>query len=194
MSDREYSLWTKILFATVAWALLMMFIPPTVIISPITVEITGSVIGFILAIGFTELIKLKEKRNRAKKIKDDIREEISEITELVEKDETMISFDIWEMAVSTGDVGLLDSDTRKDFGEFYRYVRYNHWYRETFRQYFGPENTQHAREVHRKLTDENREVIKLTGRKILENLESRSSESLGIQDSNNATTDKRKGS
>jgi len=184
MSNREYLSWRNIILVTLGWALLMIVIPPTVIFSPIAVEILGSMIGFILAISFTELIKLNEKKNRAKKIEDDIRGEISEIIELVEKTETMISFDIWEMAVSTGDVGLLNSDTRRLYSEFYRYVRYRRWLREAYLQFFGPENGQKDLEVHRKLSDINRQIIKLAGPLILEKTASLPDQE-GIAEDNN---------
>lgn len=73
MPRREYVIWSSLLIIIVSLAIVFILFPPIQELSPYAGDIIGSMIGFLLAISAAEIIKLDEKRDRAKKINEDIR-------------------------------------------------------------------------------------------------------------------------
>ncbi|TET11116.1 MAG: hypothetical protein E3J86_03705 [Candidatus Thorarchaeota archaeon] len=132
MRRRNYLTWGGLFLITLFLAMIFIFFPPLLPLSPYAGDILGSMIGFMLVMTFAEIVKLDDKRDRAKKIEADIRKEITKIAEEVRKDalHVFISMDIWDLAISTGDLALVDSKLHEDFMRFYEGTRTHNWIEE----------------------------------------------------------------
>ena len=170
MPRREYWIWGGAFGFSILFAVIFMLLPPTLTLSPFAGDIIGSMIGFMLAISFAEIIKIDEKSNRAKKINEDIREEISDNLETIDTVQHTLASDIWEMALSTGDIGLLDSDTRRLYNLHYRHVRYHRSILETM-SLTEPVAEQIVIDKHRELMLASKEIVVLTGEHALKEKE-----------------------
>ena len=119
MRKREYIPW--LIIAAVAIATIFYFIssPFVASYSPIVVEITGTMIGFLLAISVTELIKISEKYHRFKELVRGLVKEMRYILSILNDDVLWFDIDMWKMALSSGELGILDNELRDYFRTFY---------------------------------------------------------------------------
>ena len=166
MPSREDFIWGGMFSVSLFFGVYIIIFPPAQPLSPYAGDVLGSMIGFMLAISFAELVKLDDKRDRAKKIEADIRDEITDNLVIIDKVQHTLASDIWEMALSTGDIGLLDSDIRRLYSEHYRHVKYHRRILDTIAltEPVGNKN------VNDKLTElmlVSQETIRLTGERAL---------------------------
>ncbi len=86
--------------------------------TPITVEIVGLAIAFFIAISFSELIKTKDKQERRNELIDSFLVEIKSITRITEPT-ALMNIDMWAMAITSGELSILEKQIRSDFRKFY---------------------------------------------------------------------------
>lgn len=171
MPRREYLIWCSGFLFAIILAGIFIFFSPLVPLSPYAGDIFGSMIGFMLVITFAEIVKLDERRGRAKKTEEDILEEISEILNLIETGQDhIIPFDTWEMAVVTGNVGLLDSTKRRRYNEFYRYVRSHQVLTESYEQRRASIDSEAGAIWLKERKDVTTELLKRVGELVLEDM------------------------
>jgi len=96
--------------------------------APVTVEIIGTFIGFIVALSFAEIIKFKDSVIRGRELKNHFVKGMLDFLEFEANLENTKGFskipnEIWLTSISTGDLVLLDYPLRIAVSFFYDHAR-----------------------------------------------------------------------
>lgn len=126
MRKTEWVPWVLIIIVVSFLSLCFLSVTNFDAYTPITVEITGAFLGFLLAISFAEIIKLSEKRVREKDLLQSLISEMIPVvlhSDELKEGPNRISDDMWQMGLSSGDLTLFDSYKRNRFFGYYIAVR-----------------------------------------------------------------------
>ena len=117
----EYVPWLVV--AIVVTIMSFCFIAFPTSYSPIVVEITGTLIGFLAALSFAELIRVSERLRRTRELVKNLLDEMKYILSALNDDLFWFDIDMWKMAISSGELMVLDEELIKYFRSFYSYAQ-----------------------------------------------------------------------
>ncbi|MFW9888917.1 MAG: hypothetical protein ACFFER_12085 [Candidatus Thorarchaeota archaeon] len=120
MRKIEYIPWGIIALTVSICAIYFIWTP--VEYPAMAVEIEGTLIGFLLALSFAELIKIYDRSRQFKEVVRGLVNEMRYILSVLSDDLFWFDIDMWKMAISSGNLGLLDEDLLGYFRTFYSHA------------------------------------------------------------------------
>ena len=122
----EYLPWMFTALFSGLGAVVFIYYPDVGFFAPLSIEVIGTVIGFVLAISVAELIKISDKYSREKNITKALLNEVTDIVSNVDSNSVVIITDMWDMAIASNDLCIFNLEKLLHFRQFYASAKIIH--------------------------------------------------------------------
>jgi hypothetical protein len=112
-----------ILIVSFAFAAFAVLGPYSSTYNDMSIEIIGTILGVLIALTLAEILKLDRKRERETSL---ITSLLSEVRTIIKNAKNLVFWlpsDMWDMGIASGDLSLVENNTRDDFRQYFYLVK-----------------------------------------------------------------------